>query len=115
MGRPGRRSERGMVTAETVMVLPFLVIVATVTVWAVSLGVSQARLADAAADAARMLARGDDRRDVERVVAELVPGASLTVTTEEARARVQVARRSAPPLVPGVHLDLSATSVAVIE
>lgn len=55
-----RRPERGAATAELVMVLPILVAVTLGLVWLLSLGVAQVRAVDAAREAARAVARGDD-------------------------------------------------------
>lgn len=53
------RSDAGMVTAETAMVLPVLVLLAMVGVAAVGVGQARVRCADAAREAARAIARGD--------------------------------------------------------
>lgn len=53
------RSERGAVTAETMVVLPLLVAVATGLVWLLALAGTQARLVDAARETARSAARHD--------------------------------------------------------
>lgn len=53
------RSEAGMVTAETAMTLPVLVMLTLVGVAAVGVGQSRVRCADAAREAARAIARGD--------------------------------------------------------
>ena len=66
------RGQRGMVTAETAVVLPFLVTIAFALVWMVSVGVTEVRLVDTAREAARMTARGDDPafvRDAARTMA----------------------------------------------
>ena len=54
------RSDAGMVTAETAMTLPVLVLVALAGVAAVGVGQAQLRCADAAREAARAVARGED-------------------------------------------------------
>ncbi|MGI8665297.1 MAG: Rv3654c family TadE-like protein, partial [Jatrophihabitans sp.] len=51
--------ERGMVTAETALVLPVLVLLALVGVAAVGVGQARVRCADAAREAARAIARGN--------------------------------------------------------
>lgn len=59
--------DRGSVAAEFAMVLPAVVVMLALCVGAVSAGAQHVRLQDAAADAARLVARGepDDRaRDV---------------------------------------------------
>lgn len=104
-----------MVTAETVVVLPFVVLVACVLVWVVSLGVAQMRVADASREAARLLARGQSTADARAAVREAVPGARMRVSRDGDRAGVTVRYRARLPLVPRVHLDLSSRSVAVVE
>lgn len=54
-----RAGERGSVTAEFAVALPAVVVVLACCLGAVQLASQQVRLSDAAADAARTLARGD--------------------------------------------------------
>ncbi|MGI8578407.1 MAG: TadE family type IV pilus minor pilin [Nocardioidaceae bacterium] len=61
--RPSGRQARhdtGMVTAEAAVVLPIIAAFALLLVWLLSVGIAQVRVVDAARDAARALARGDD-------------------------------------------------------
>lgn len=55
-----RRDQSGAVTAEAAVALPVLVLIAAALAWAIAVGVSQARAEDAAREAVRSLARGDD-------------------------------------------------------
>lgn len=77
-----RRLERGAVTAELAMALPLLLAVTVGLVWLLSVGSAQVRTVDAAREAARALARGDDPATAvaagERVVP---PGGRVTVST----------------------------------
>jgi hypothetical protein len=57
-GRP--IPDDGMVTAEAAAVLPLLSVVAMALVWIISVGIAQVQVVDAARDAARAMARGDD-------------------------------------------------------
>jgi Flp pilus assembly protein TadG len=52
--------ERGAVTAEAAVVVPLLVSLALGLVWLVSLAVTQVRVVDAAREAVRVAARGED-------------------------------------------------------
>lgn len=52
--------DRGAVTAELAMTLPLLLAVTVGLVWLLSVGAAQIRTVDAAREAARALARGDD-------------------------------------------------------
>lgn len=107
--------ERGMVTAETAMVLPFVVLVAIVLVWVVSLGVTHMRIADASAEAARLVARGESADAAREVAQSLVPGAKVQAVTSGGRVTVTIRHRSRLPLVPRARVDLRASTVAVIE
>ena len=60
--RYARRGEQGMVTAETAVVLPVLVVVLAVAVWVLAAVSGQLRCADAAGTAVRMAARGESCR-----------------------------------------------------
>ncbi|MCK6096129.1 hypothetical protein KZX06_09325 [Micrococcus sp. EYE_162] len=76
MPRPRTASagERGAVTAEYAALLPAVVLILVAVVLAGAASVQQVRNGDAAASAARLLARGDDvgeaRRTVERMAGE---------------------------------------------
>jgi TadE-like protein len=54
-----RRGDRGSATAETAVVLPSLVLVLLLAVWAVMVAVAQLRCVDAASTGARALARNE--------------------------------------------------------
>lgn len=110
-----RRAERGMVTAETAMVLPFLVLVAFALSWVVSLGLTHLRVADAAREGARVMARGQEVGDARQAARRVVPGSSVKVQVADGRARVTVRLRAEMPLVPGVGLDVEGRSEAVVE
>jgi hypothetical protein len=55
------------------VVLPSVVLVAVLGVWAVLVGTAQLRCTDAAGVGARALARGESADEVRRVVAEVAP------------------------------------------
>lgn len=105
----------GMVTAETVVVLPFLLLVAATLLWVVSLGVTQVRVADAAREAARVVARGQPDTAARSEVRRLLPGARARIRHRDGRVEVQVSRRSAFALVPQLRFDHRSTSVAAVE
>lgn len=104
-----------MVTAETAMVLPFVVLVAMVLVWVVSLGLTQMRVADAAREAARVAARGQPIGEAKEAARRVAPGAELEVALDDGRAEVTARFRARLPLMPAVHLDLVGRSTAVVE
>lgn len=74
---PIHRRERGMVTAETAMVIPVLVALMLVLVWMVSLGIAQVRLVDAARETARMTARGDRESVATRLAERIAPDGTV--------------------------------------
>ena len=71
------RSDAGMVTAETAMTLPVLVLLTLAGVAAIGVGQAQLRSADAAREAARAVARGD--ADAAAARARTAAGRPVTV------------------------------------
>jgi Flp pilus assembly protein TadG len=114
-----RRGERGAATAELVMSLPVLVAVTLALVWLLSVGVAQLRTVDAAREAARALARGDDRGAALAAGKRVgVAGTSLTASTSSGRVVVEADAHLDGPLglfarLGGVRLHASA--VAAME
>ncbi len=72
-------ADRGSVTAEIAVGLPAVVMVLAACLGALTLGTSQVRLTDAAADAARLLGRGESSAAAQRHVDLVTPGAQLVV------------------------------------
>lgn len=115
----GRRNERGAVTAELAFALPILLAVTTGLVWLLSVGADQVRTVDAAREAARAVARGDDTAGAVAVGERVAPdGVRVTVSVEGDRV---VARASGRVPGPGGLFDflpgapVSAEAVAVAE
>ncbi|MBA2773277.1 MAG: pilus assembly protein [Nocardioidaceae bacterium] len=89
-GQLGRRNDDGSVTAEAAVVLPLVAAFALVLVWMISVGIAQVQVVDAARDAARALARGDDEAVALHVAERTAPdhatvassrsGGTVTVT-----------------------------------
>lgn len=107
-----------MVTAETATVLPVLLALTVCLIWIISLGIAEVRCLDAAREAARLAARGDDEQ-ARAVAAQAAPD-DATVTLAEAdglvTATVSVSARPDVPLLghlPGVQL--SARAVSAVE
>jgi TadE-like protein len=74
------RTQRGSVTAETVMVLPVLVAVALGLAWLLSLAATQVRVVDAARETARAAARDDGRPAAVSLGRRVAPeGSRITV------------------------------------
>lgn len=72
------RSDRGAVAAELAVALPVVVLVLLLGVGALTAASRQVALQDAAADAARLLGRGEDPASAARVVHGAVPGAGAS-------------------------------------
>lgn len=73
------RDDRGSVVAEFAVALPAVALVLLFAIGAVSAGTTSVRLQDAAADAARVAARGEPER-AGPVVQAAVAGASASVS-----------------------------------
>lgn len=115
----GSRGARGMVTAETATVLPFLVLVTLALTWMIAIGISQVRCLDAAREAARVAARGDGTAAAISVASQVAPAGSQ-VEFHEGKGLVQVVVtvRAAPPvpfLGNALAVRLSATATAAQE
>lgn len=80
------QGERGMVTAELAAALPALALVVVLSVWCLSLVAVQLRCTDAAREAARAAARGEQTAVVREIATGVAPG--------EATVRVDSGRRS---------------------
>jgi hypothetical protein len=72
-----RRRDAGSVTAEFAAVIPAVMLILACCLGAVQVVGQQVRLTDAAADAARSLARGDDAGRAAALVHRAVGGASF--------------------------------------
>ncbi|TFB85586.1 hypothetical protein E3O44_13435 [Cryobacterium algoricola] len=85
--------ERGSVTAEFAAVVPAVLLVLLLCLGGVQVSGQQVRLADAAAQAARSLARGDGLVHATALARQLVGGA---IVTADQRGDAVCARLSAP-------------------
>lgn len=103
-----RWGDRGSVTAEFAVALPAVVLVIALGVSALGAGARQVRLQDAAADAARLLARGDDHGRAQGAVTAAADGATMSI---ERSADLVCVTASAPATLPG--LTLAARSCAL--
>ncbi|WP_268920999.1 TadE family type IV pilus minor pilin [Paramicrobacterium chengjingii] len=70
--------EHGSVTAELAVVIPAVMLVLALCMWGLQATVLQVRVTDAAADAARTLARGDSMSLARSRAATLVDGAQVS-------------------------------------
>ncbi|MGZ4538193.1 MAG: TadE family type IV pilus minor pilin [Blastococcus sp.] len=105
-----------MVTAETAVVLPVLILVLAGAVAALVVVGAQMRCVDAAREGARAAARGDGDARVIAVVARAgPPGAVARVETGSAEVRVTVSADVAPLGSVPLHVRVSARAVAARE
>lgn len=77
------RDEAGGVTAEFVVALPVAIGVLGLCMAAINVGATQIALNDATADAARVVARGDDPQLVRQRLQSIAPGAEMSVDEQE--------------------------------
>ncbi|WP_240771344.1 TadE family type IV pilus minor pilin [Nocardioides sp. GY 10113] len=100
------------------MGLPALIAVTLVLVWLLSLGAAQARTVDAAREAARAVARGDDPADAVALAERIAPpGVRVAVANEGGRAVATAAGVLAGPGgllggLPGVRLRAEAVALS---
>lgn len=102
--------DRGSVTAELAVGLPVLVLVLAACLGGLGLATAQLRATDAAADAARVLSRGDPVAVAHGLIERVVPGSALTVSRPDGLvcARVVVERR-----LLGVPMRVAGSSCAL--
>jgi hypothetical protein len=112
-GRRRRGAESGFVTAELAAVMPAVVAVLALGLWAVSAVGMKVRAIDAANSAAIAAARGEDPQAV--AAAYLPEGASVAVSSDDtvARAVVTAPIRPLGPLTP--PMDVTAEAAAPME
>ena len=113
---PWWRRDTGMVTAETAVVLPVLLLVLAGAVAAVTVVGAQLRCVDAAREGVRAAARGDDVATARALALQAAPdGMTVVVTRDGEDVRVVVSGRV--PVLGPVPLDVevSAESVARSE
>jgi Flp pilus assembly protein TadG len=105
-----------MVTAETAVVLPVLLLVLAAAVAAVTVVGAQLRCVDAAREGARAAARGEQAAAVSVLVTRAGPdGAAATVSVGEREVRVTVSARVAPLGPVPLSVTVSAEAVALRE
>lgn len=116
MHRRDADGEAGMVTAETAVVLPVLLLVLVCAVAAVSVVGAQLRCVDAAREGARAAARGEADAVVAELAGGVAPdGAVTAVQPEGERVRVTVSVEVAPLGPVPLRTRVSAEAVAQRE
>lgn len=104
------RADRGSVTAEFAVALPAIVLVVALGAATLAACGRQVRLQDAAADAARLVARGEAVGRAQEVVASAVAGAAVAVAY---RGDLVCATATAPARLPVPLPPLRASSCAL--
>ncbi|MCX6502734.1 MAG: hypothetical protein NT132_10100 [Microbacterium sp.] len=105
----GRWGDRGSVTAEFAVALPAVVLVIALGAAALSAGARQVRLQDAAADAARLLARGDDDGRAQAVIGAAVTDAAMSV---DHPGDLVCVTATAPAGLPGITVRVRSCALA---
>src|SRR6478735_6962196 len=80
MREPRLGDDRGSVVAEFAVALPAVVLVLALAAGALGAGIRQIRLQDAAADAARLVARGESSSRALGVLTDAVPGSEAEIS-----------------------------------
>lgn len=109
MIRRGLGGDRGSVVAEFAVALPAIVLVLLIGAATLGAGARQVRLQDAAADAARLSARGESEARVHAVVSSSIAGATATI---QLRGETVCVTASAAAFG-ALPVELSATSCAL--
>ncbi|MDJ0376245.1 TadE family type IV pilus minor pilin [Cryobacterium sp. PH31-L1] len=110
-GAGGRQRSRGSTTAEFATALPAIVLVLACCLGAVQVIGVQVRVTDAAASAARALARGDSEARAAALVQRAVGGASLAPEHRGEFVCAHVVTR-APGIFAGLTLDAQSCALA---
>jgi Flp pilus assembly protein TadG len=112
--RPDR--EAGMVTAETAVVLPVLMVVLAAAVGAVVVVGGQLKCVDAAREGARAASRGEADVVVTELVGRASPSSAATVVAREQDTVTVTVSATVQPLGPlPLRLQVHASASAVIE
>ena len=92
------RHDRGSAILETAIAVPVLVVIASMMLWAMSLGVTSLALASQARDVARAIARGESNEAAIAGVAKARPSARVRVDQAGAIVTVSVLEVVSIPL-----------------
>jgi Flp pilus assembly protein TadG len=112
--RPVRDRQSGMVTAETAVTLPVLVLFGMALVWALMATAAQIQCVDAARAGARAAARQDPSETVLAVARQAAPdGARVTVGRSGGLVRVLVVAR--PPGAGALPFEVRHEAAALAE
>lgn len=112
-GARSRAADRGSVTVEAAIALSVVVVVLGLCLSGIGCALAQIRCVDAAREAARLVARGDDDRAAAAVASVGPSGASLSVSVDGDTVTATVSASGVGGLLPGI--DVRATAVAAME
>lgn len=116
MRQPG---ERGMVTAEAALVMPLIAAFAMALAWLITAVINEIRVVDAARDAARAVARGEDEQTAAAAARRTAPDdADVQVSYDGELVTVTVAAHSDPPgwlLVPLPSIPIESSASVAVE
>jgi hypothetical protein len=108
---PSQDTDDGMVTIEAAVALCAFVTVLAMVLAGVSMVLDQIRCVDAAREAARLVARGEQNRAADAVRRIGPPRATLSITTNGDEITVVVQDPSGGGLLPGVHVEGAAYAI----
>ncbi len=115
--RPSSSDERGSTVLESALAIPSLIAVAFVLLWGLVIGMSNVRLAAAAHDMARGLARGEAAEQLVARAAAQLPGSQVTIDANGDLVAVTIRQDVMAPggLLAGRGLTLEQGAVAPRE
>lgn len=96
----GNFGEDGTVTAEAAVVLPIIAAFALSLMWMLSIGIAKIETVDAARDAARAVARGDDLAQAVEIASRTAPP-KASISVDEGSDGVVTVRVSVDARPPG--------------
>ncbi|MBB5981362.1 TadE family type IV pilus minor pilin [Kribbella solani] len=105
-------------TAELAIVLPMLLSLLLLGVWAIGLVILNLQCIDAARDVARAVARGESPDEAQAIGQRAIPGGTVAIARDgsDVRVTVSAAPRRTPPLIGRLFAPrLTATAVLQVE
>ena len=113
--RNSAQQESGMVTAETAMVIPTLVLVACVLTGMLWLGAAQAKINESSRFLVRSISQGDTVNQARGQLGSSAKGLKITVAEASDVITVRVSRRVSVPVIPRINVTLRGSSTAIRE
>jgi hypothetical protein len=114
-----RTDDRGSVTAEAAIVLPIIASFVLTLVWMLSVGIAKVQAVDAARDAARAIARGEDDADaIAHAEETAASGSRVEVMRHDGSVTVSVSLAAEAPgwlLVPLPDVNVGSSSTVDVE